>query len=197
MPPFGKLAETVGSHTEREWMDLVIAYRWRCFYCARPVAKNSLDPERELTKDHLSPIARGGVDFIWNIVVACFACNRLKGNKTSDEFRAERLAFSTVVGKTDDNSTGRYLLREGTKAFFVTDFCHQATTQLSLKRRIEPSESPFANDSERRKLLRQQAADLTRLRLEASGQLRLPLLEAGKPVQSESIHILATVDVCR
>ena len=88
---FGALDQSViGNHTEREWLDLLEQWNWRCFYCAEPVQRESPDPQHEATKDHMVPISRGGVDYIGNIVPACLRCNDLKGNKTTEEFRSER-----------------------------------------------------------------------------------------------------------
>ncbi len=46
----------------------------RCVYCARSL------PLEAATLDHVIPVARGGTDAPGNLVVACGACNRLKGD---------------------------------------------------------------------------------------------------------------------
>jgi hypothetical protein len=56
-----------------------------CFYCSI-----SLRDERGRwrgTRDHLTPIAKGGTDNIDNIVAACWPCNKRKGNRTLGEYR--------------------------------------------------------------------------------------------------------------
>jgi 5-methylcytosine-specific restriction endonuclease McrA len=44
----------------------------RCHYCGRPT------PAKELTMDHIVPIARGGRSTKGNVVPACKACNTAK-----------------------------------------------------------------------------------------------------------------------
>lgn len=53
-------------------------YEHRCYYCGR---KTGL-----LQKEHLIPLARGGVNNVSNIVPACPPCNLLKGTLTDQEF---------------------------------------------------------------------------------------------------------------
>lgn len=43
-----------------------------CFYCGRPT------PARELTMDHIVPLARGGRSTKSNVVPACKDCNNRK-----------------------------------------------------------------------------------------------------------------------
>ncbi len=43
-----------------------------CFYCGRPT------PARELTMDHIVPLARGGRTTKGNVVPACKDCNNRK-----------------------------------------------------------------------------------------------------------------------
>ena len=69
-----------GSHTKAEWHERLAEYENRCGYCG--VAGASL------TKDHATPLSRGGTDDIGNIIPACLPCNRRKHAKTADEFRA-------------------------------------------------------------------------------------------------------------
>jgi hypothetical protein len=51
-----------------------------CFYCRRWISfgVHSLDPH-SATVDHFFPLALGGRDSISNVVLACTACNRKKG----------------------------------------------------------------------------------------------------------------------
>lgn len=48
--------------------------RVACHYCQRLLRPN------EVTKDHVVPKARGGLDIRWNIVPSCEVCNRRKGD---------------------------------------------------------------------------------------------------------------------
>ena len=132
---FGALnQDIIGSHTESEWQQLLRDSGWRCYLCGnhvytRDMASRSGDgrdaserlhgrvpPEHEATKDHLCPTSRGGVNFIWNIRPACLRCNRLKGNKTLEEFIATRplwFGLPQAVDVAAGNSTGISLLEEG------------------------------------------------------------------------------------
>jgi 5-methylcytosine-specific restriction endonuclease McrA len=40
--------------------------------------------------DHVMPVSRGGVTALWNLVTACFGCNRSKGNRTVSEWKGAR-----------------------------------------------------------------------------------------------------------
>ena len=69
----------VGSYTEQEWRDKCAALGNVCFYCheAKP-----------LTRDHMTPLSRGGTNHIENIVPACRQCNSRKFTRTTAEFLA-------------------------------------------------------------------------------------------------------------
>jgi len=71
-----------GSHTTEEWMALLKAHGYRCAYCG---IGGPLEP------DHRIPLARGGTNYIENILPACRRCNTRKRLLTEAEFRA-RLA---------------------------------------------------------------------------------------------------------
>lgn len=59
-----------------------------CAYCGAPV------PPRELTMDHVVPVARGGRSTKGNVVAACKACNNRKKLLTP----AEQLLMKPVAG---------------------------------------------------------------------------------------------------
>lgn len=53
--------------------------RHTCIYCLAAL------PERELTRDHVIPVSRGG-DNVWtNVVTACRACNQRKADRLLEE----------------------------------------------------------------------------------------------------------------
>ncbi len=54
----------------------------RCYYC------NCSTPPKELTMDHIVPIARGGKSTKGNIVPACKACNNKKKQLLPMEWEA-------------------------------------------------------------------------------------------------------------
>lgn len=53
----------------------------RCYYCDKYLEYT------QATLDHLTPLARGGADAPFNIVVACLACNQDKAEKTLEEYQ--------------------------------------------------------------------------------------------------------------
>ena len=58
-----------------------------CLYCGKSHG------ERDLTRDHVVPISRGGDDTWRNVVSACRRCNQFKGNKLLHETNMELLAL--------------------------------------------------------------------------------------------------------
>ncbi len=56
---------------------------YRCQFCGRMQAE--LRPRESLTRDHLIPISRGGLNEWTNVVTACSPCNTRKGNRLPDE----------------------------------------------------------------------------------------------------------------
>ena len=57
-----------------------------CLYCGESRRV------RELSRDHIKPISRGGVDTWANVVTACKRCNNLKGNRTPEQAGMQLLA---------------------------------------------------------------------------------------------------------
>ena len=82
-----RLRAANGSFTGREWRELVEQWGNRCAYRGEP---------GPLELDHRVPLARGGTNFIENILPACRNCNARKHTMTEEEFRA-RLAAEEVV----------------------------------------------------------------------------------------------------
>ena len=56
-------------HTELEWKIKLMEFNQRCAYCGTT---------GKMTKDHITPVSRGGSDKIFNIVPACQKCNSSK-----------------------------------------------------------------------------------------------------------------------
>jgi HNH endonuclease len=183
---FGALDNsTTGSHTEREWTELVLAWGSRCFYCARPV---QIKPELladELTKDHLIPLSRGGSDDIGNIVPACFHCNRLKGTMTIDEFREARPVFFT-----DEQNARRASFEVDGLGSDPHPALVQAVKYLAPKMSMDPSADPEFW-KQRRALLRQQTLVIGRRNLESAGQLTLPIFGDGSAKKSTEAEAAA------
>lgn len=58
-----------------------------CLYCG------NLFEEVSLSRDHVVPLSRGGLDIWTNVVTACKRCNARKGNLLPDECHMELLAL--------------------------------------------------------------------------------------------------------
>jgi hypothetical protein len=72
-----------GSHTYMEFIKLFVRYDRRCLCCGKQVKR-----PHELTADHITPLSKGGSDYINNIQPLCKQCNCIKGIKTTN-FRKE------------------------------------------------------------------------------------------------------------
>jgi 5-methylcytosine-specific restriction endonuclease McrA len=63
-----------------------------CFYCKNPcfmgeADQGQLSKKRMATAEHAIPSSKGGTDHLSNIVMACAACNHLRGDMGFDKFR--------------------------------------------------------------------------------------------------------------
>jgi 5-methylcytosine-specific restriction endonuclease McrA len=67
-----------GSFTGKEWADLKAGFDYQCLCCG------AVEPEIQLTVDHVVPIASGGSSNIDNIQPLCLSCNCSKNAKTID-----------------------------------------------------------------------------------------------------------------
>lgn len=194
---FGALDQSViGSHTEREWLDLLSQWNWLCFYCGEFIQRAAVDPKHEATKDHMTPISRGGVDFIGNIVPACLRCNQLKGESTVEEFRADK------AWVRQEKSTGNTML--AAKKNLPQDFSAippVPTVEIAAmwKRVVDDAAQrktidgdDFAKRERRRAVLKAQADSIKRTRLEAAGQMSLVFGEgqARKLMETEGPAVL-------
>ena len=61
--------------------------RYLCLYCGRRCTRG------ELTRDHVVPLSRGGVDIWENVVSACLACNLKKGGRSPQQAGMPLLAI--------------------------------------------------------------------------------------------------------
>lgn len=64
-----------GDFTLKEWQVLCDQYFQVCLRCLK---------SRPLTKDHVVPLSKGGVNWITNIQPLCKECNSAKGTKSTD-----------------------------------------------------------------------------------------------------------------
>lgn len=66
------ILKEVGNHTVEEWNNIVKLHSNKCALCKE---------EKKLTKDHIIPLSKGGVNTIDNLQPLCRGCNARKGNK--------------------------------------------------------------------------------------------------------------------
>lgn len=64
-----------GFFTDMEWLSLCAQCNYKCLCCGL---------EKELEKDHVIPLSKGGRDTIDNIQPLCKSCNCKKGTKSTD-----------------------------------------------------------------------------------------------------------------
>jgi 5-methylcytosine-specific restriction endonuclease McrA len=69
-----------GKYTKTEWLQLLTAYRYHCAYCNRRLTRKTA------SADHVIPLARGGTNWIANIVPSCLSCNQRKNFLTAREY---------------------------------------------------------------------------------------------------------------
>ncbi len=72
---------------------LFVRDRQVCAYCATRIR------ERELSRDHIVPLSRGGEDRWMNVVTACRACNSKKDNRTPEAARMPLLYLPYVPNR--------------------------------------------------------------------------------------------------
>ena len=191
---FGKLDNSkIGSHTKDDFRKLLEAQGFLCFYCGIPIVEKSRDKACEATEDHLVPLSRRGVDFIWNIVAACFTCNRLKGSKLPGEFLRERWSIAQLVDESAQKSTRipfskkRVSLPEEAGQYddcgnWIESHLEVSPATGSMVRALaRATRMEKSDNNQRREILRSQVSELLRMRLEASGQLTLEF-DKPKPV---------------
>jgi 5-methylcytosine-specific restriction endonuclease McrA len=70
--------------------------RYLCAYCG------GLFPADDLTREHIVPTSRGGIDTWMNCITACRGCNGRKGSRLPDEANMELLYLPYVPNLHED-----------------------------------------------------------------------------------------------
>lgn len=70
--------------TYRDWLLRLSVRHDQCVYCGE-----AGKPDNPLTEEHMVPRSRGGTSAPDNIVTGCARCNRLKSDRTPEEFLAD------------------------------------------------------------------------------------------------------------
>jgi hypothetical protein len=130
----------------------------RCGYCG--VSETSVGGELEI--DHFHPLASGGSDDIENLVYACTACNRFKGDYAPahgapDSLRLLRPQRDDLGAHVEETVHGR-LIGLTPRGWFHIQRLHLNRPLLVERRQLH-------------RVLQQQKADLSRSR-EAESRLR-------------------------
>jgi hypothetical protein len=168
-----------GSHSEKQWADWITFQNNLCFWCFRPLLSSK--GFFSGTKDHLVPLARGGSKFIENIVASCLSCNRDKGTRTASEYQ------SVLTARAAKNSTVSSLpaSREASAFSFARPIISTSATLemrdsiFTLSRERSAPQTSSRDLAARRQLLRNQVAEIQRLRLVEAGQMTLPIFGDG------------------
>lgn len=70
--------------------------RHLCAYCGEQYR------ERDLSRDHVTPVAQGGRDTWMNLVTACRACNVKKANRTPEQAHMPLLYLPYIPSRWED-----------------------------------------------------------------------------------------------
>ncbi len=70
-----------GSFTQKEFLKLCEIFDYKCLSCRK---KFEIGGIYGLVADHIKPLSRGGLDYIFNIQCLCGTCNRKKLAKNID-----------------------------------------------------------------------------------------------------------------
>lgn len=126
-------------YLEAEWLAKVRRMDSKCTYCGEDVRKEQpgLLAFHILTKDHVIPISRGGLDILWNIVPCCLRCNRMKGNRTAFEFLKGRYGLCKCANLRREFQQVLFSYIEGVAASKLID-----RQPISLRKRPQASSLP-------------------------------------------------------
>ena len=60
--------------THAQWLEIQTAQNHRCYYCGKR-------RKGKLTRDHLTPLSKGGAHTLHNVIAVCGSCNSRKGTR--------------------------------------------------------------------------------------------------------------------
>lgn len=103
-------ARARGTHTQEEWMAVLAQHGYRCARCGST---------GKMTKDHITPISKGGSDGIQNIRPLCAPCNAWKGNRMNENFGIVSFDLALNVGWAVEQKVGERPLY-GSESFHGT-----------------------------------------------------------------------------
>ncbi len=99
-----------------------------CLYCGKYFE------ERELTRDHVIPMSRGGEDIWTNVVSACRRCNQFKGNKLLNETDMELVALPYAPNHAEYLALiNSHRIRSDQMEFLRPSFSRQSRLRQSQK----------------------------------------------------------------
>ena len=81
-----KMEGNGGYYTTEQWEECLKFFNYKCCYTGEPMKKES--------KDHIIPITKGGLNYIWNIVPCELSLNKSKNNKDLLEWYKEQEFYS-------------------------------------------------------------------------------------------------------
>lgn len=71
----------------------------KCFWCGRKVKcpwtnkeSNGIIFDDHGTKDHLLPKSHGGTSKVYNLVLSCYGCNNIRGNRLLNPVTGQRIS---------------------------------------------------------------------------------------------------------
>lgn len=77
------------TYTLDDWRDVLLYFRGGCAYCGKKQSR-----KLRLTRDHLIPVATGGLTVRANILPACRSCNSSKSDYEWKEWIAKRKYYN-------------------------------------------------------------------------------------------------------
>jgi 5-methylcytosine-specific restriction endonuclease McrA len=99
---YSRVKQAGGSFTKKDVAELLEVQEGLCYFCGGHI--NTGSRKDNLHADHYDPIANGGKNEVFNIVLTCPSCNITKGAMHGDR-------FEQIVKKTRDPDIGRNLGR--------------------------------------------------------------------------------------